>query len=85
MIGSAIAGWILFVIGVVMYLVAIIERVRKMFGPGEEESLVAIKETAEAVAKLAEAFAKFSEDIQFLLLASGCLIAGIYLLQNRPF
>jgi hypothetical protein len=85
MIGSAIAGWILFGIGVLMYLVALVDRVRKMFGPGGRESVAGLKDTVAAIAKLAEAFAKFSEDIQYLLLASGCLAAGIYLLQARPF
>lgn len=83
--GSAIAGWILFTIGVVIYLVSIVARVKKMFGPGEEEGIEVIKETAEALTALAEAFSKFSDDMQFLLLGTGCLVAGIYLLQNRPF
>jgi hypothetical protein len=85
MIGSLIAGWILFAVGLVIYGVSIWARIRKMLGAGEEESLAVIKETAEALAELAEAFSKFSEEMQFLLLGTGCLIGGIYLLQNRPF
>lgn len=85
MIGSLIAGWVLFAIGVIIYLVSIWARAQKLLGAGEEESLEAIKETATAVAKLAEVFSKFSEDMQFLLLGTGCLIAGVYLLQSRPF
>lgn len=86
--GSLIAGWVLFVIGIIMYLVAIWGRVQKMRGAGGEEGvrdLGDIRDTAEAVAQLAEAFAKFSEDIQFLLLGTGALIAGLYLLVNQPF
>jgi hypothetical protein len=86
--GSMIAGWILFGIGVVMYIVAIWTRVRKLIGRGEETTargLEDIKDAAEAISKLAEVFAKFSEDIQFLLLGTGALLAGIYLLVNQPF
>lgn len=85
MTGSLIAGWILFAIGVVIYVISIWARVQKLLGAGEEEGLEVIKETADAITRLAEAFSKFSEDMQFLLLGTGCLIAGIYLLQNRPF
>lgn len=85
MIGSLIAGWIFFAIGVIIYLVSIWARAQKLLGAGEREKLEVIKETAEAVGKLVEAFSKLSEDMQFLLLGTGCLIAGIYLLQNRPF
>jgi hypothetical protein len=86
--GSLIAGWILFGIGVVMYIVAIWGRIRKMLGVREETAargLEDIKETAQAIAKLAEVFAKFSEDIQFLLLGTGALLGGLYLLVNQPF
>ena len=86
--GSLIAGWILFAIGVVMYIVAIWGRVRQLIGGGQgptTKGLEEIKETGEAIAKLAEVFAKFSEDIQFLLLGTGALIAGLYLLVNQPF
>jgi uncharacterized membrane protein YiaA len=85
--GSQIAGWTLFGLGVIIYLIAIWERVRSRTTPSKEglESLREIKETAEAITKLAEAFSKFSEEIQFLLLGTGLLIAGIYLLSNQPF
>jgi hypothetical protein len=85
MIGSLIAGWVLFIIGVLMYLASLVGRIQKMRRRDRLESLAEIKDTVEALAKLAEAFSKFSEDIQYLLLATGCLIAGIYLLQSRPF
>ena len=85
MIGSLIAGWVLFAIGVIIYLVSIWARAQKLLGAGERGKLEVFKETAEAVGKLVEAFSKFSEDMQFLLLGTGCLIAGIYLLQSRPF
>ena len=86
--GSLIAGWILFAVGVAMYVVAIWSRIRNLLGGGSEgveRGLEEFKETAEAIAKLAEVFAKFSEDIQFLLLGTGALVAGLYLLVNQPF
>jgi hypothetical protein len=86
--GSEIAGWILFAIGVAMYIVSIWGRVRNLLGrgaEGAERGLEEIKDAAEAITKLAEVFAKFSEDIQFLLLGTGALVAGLYLLANKPF
>jgi hypothetical protein len=86
--GSTIAGWILFAIGIAMYAVAIWGRVRQLIGAGQsppKKGLEQIKDAAEAIAKLADVFAKFSEDIQFLLLGTGALIAGLYLLVNQPF
>lgn len=93
MLGSLIAGWILFTVGVLMYLVSLWGRVKTLRSGSssssaeEELELDAgeLTKLAEAAAKLVEAFTKFSEEIQFLLLGSGCLAAGIYLLQNRPF
>ena len=82
---SLIAGWILFVIGVAMYIVSLWGRIKKLTEKSKLEGIGDVKDTVEALAKLAESFSKFSEDIQFLLLGSGCLAAGIYLLQTRPF
>jgi hypothetical protein len=84
--GSTIAGWILFGVGILIYLVSIWARIQKLTKRREEAiDLASIEDTAKAVAKLVEAFSKFSEDMQFLLLGSGCLVAGLYLLQNKPF
>ncbi len=85
MTGSGIAGWVLFILGVAGYLVSLWGYVQKRQSKQRLESLTEIKETVEAIAKLAEAFAKFSEDIQFLLISSGFLFGGIYLLVNQPF
>jgi hypothetical protein len=71
-----------------MYLVMLVKKalsLRPSAQSEQQESLGQIKDTAEALTKLAEAFAKFSEDMQYLILATGCLIGGIYLLQNQPF
>ena len=86
--GSLVAGWILFALGAAMYIISIWGRVKNLLGGGAEagvRGLEEIKDAAEAITKLAEAFAKFSEEIQFLLLGTGALAAGIYLLTNRPF
>ena len=85
MVASQIAGWILFIIGILMYLIILIERIRKLFQPTKRADFDSIEDTVDAIRKLLEAFSKFSDDMQFLLLASGCLIAGIYLLKNTPF
>ncbi len=84
--GSQIAGWILFVLGLVLYAVAIWGRVSELFSPKRVAAdLASIEDSAEAIAKLAEALSKFSQDIQFAILGSGCLAAGLYLLATRPF
>jgi hypothetical protein len=85
MIGSQIAGWILFGLGTLMYLLMLVKKAQSLRGGDRRESPSQIKDTVEALARLAEAFTKFSEDIQYLILATGCLIAGLYLLQNQPF
>jgi hypothetical protein len=81
---SQIIGLVLVVIGVVMYAFSIWgyyqKRTQKQRG-----GLSEIKETLDALTKLLEAFAKFSDDMQFLLVATGILFAGLYLLQNKPF
>lgn len=82
---SQIAGGILFLIGVAMYVVSLWGRIKKLTEKKKLEGIGDIKDTVEALAKLAESFSKFSEDIQFLLLGTGCLLAGIYLLQTKPF
>lgn len=84
MMGSVIAGWVLFGLGLIIYVVVLVEKVRKMTR-GSEESLDTIKDTVEALAKLADTFSKFSDSMQLLLLGTGCLIAGIYLLSTQPF
>ncbi len=84
MMGSVIAGWVLFGLGLIIYAVVLVEKVRKMIR-GSEESLDTIKDTVEAMAKLADTFSKFSDSMQLLLLGTGCLIAGIYLLSTQPF
>jgi hypothetical protein len=84
MMGSVIAGWVLFGLGLIIYAVVLVEKVRKMTR-GSEESLDTIKDTVEALAKLADTFSKFSDSMQLLLLGTGCLIAGIYLLSTQPF
>jgi hypothetical protein len=84
--GSTIAGWILFGLGVLIYLVSIWGRIQKLIKRREEAiDLASIEDTAKAIAKLVETFSKFSEDMQFLLLGTGCLLAGLYLLKNQPF
>jgi hypothetical protein len=86
--GSTIAGWILFGLGVLMYLIGIFSRFRRLIGGGGEEGLEGIEDivdAAKAIAKLAEVLNKFSEDIQFILLGTGALLAGLYLLTNQPF
>lgn len=83
MLASQISGWILFAVGVLMYLVSIWRRLQQR--TRREESLRDIKDTVKALTELLDAFSKFSEDIQFLLLATGCLVVGIYLLQSKPF
>ena len=83
---SVYAGWILFGLGVLMYLLIIVQRFMKLISSNKEGvDFGPIEKTADAIAKLAEAFSKFSEDIQFLLLGTGCLAVGIYLLTNKPF
>jgi hypothetical protein len=84
MIGSVIAGWVLFGLGLIIYAVVLVDKVRKM-SRGSEEGLDTIKDTVEALAKLADTFSKFSDSMQLLLLGTGCLIAGIYLLSTQPF
>ena len=86
--GSLIAGWTLFIIGCVMYLISIWKRVKNFLAPKvtqEELALEDIKEAVDAITKLLEAFSKFSEEVQFLILGSGCIMAGLYLLSNKPF
>lgn len=86
--GSVIAGWILFIIGCAMYIVSIWKRVSNLITPirsTEELALDDIKDTVDGIKKLLEVFEKFSEDIQFLLLGSGCILAGLFLLANKPF
>ena len=81
---SQIIGLFLVVVGVVMYVFSIWGYVQKR-RQRQQESLADIKATIYVVTKLLEAFAKFSEDMQFLLVATGILFAGLYLLQNKPF
>jgi hypothetical protein len=84
--GSLIAGWILFALGIVLYGIAIWGRVRKLLAPRQEAlDLSGIEDAAEAIAKLAQALSKFSEDIQFAILGTGCIAAGLYLLAHQPF
>ena len=81
---SQIIGLVLVVIGVVMYAFSIWGYYQKK-KQAQKRGLSEIKETIEAVTKLLEAFAKFSDDMQFLLLATGILFAGLYLLPNKQF
>lgn len=84
--GSLIAGWMLFGLGIALYAIAIWGRVRKLLTPSQEAlDLSEIEDAVEAIAKLAQALSKFSEDIQFAILGTGCIAAGLYLLANRPF
>lgn len=86
--GSQIAGWMLFGVGLIMYAVAIWGRIRRMLGDkglAADLGLDSIKDVTEALAKLAEVFAKLSEDMQYLVLATVLLAAGLYLLTARPF
>lgn len=84
--GSLIAGWLLFGLGIVLYVIAIWGRVRRLLGrPPEALDPSAIEDTAKAIARLAEALSKLSEDLQFAILGTGCIAAGLYLLVNRPF
>jgi len=88
MTGSLIAGWSLFGIGALMYLGMLVKKalsLRNSRSSSQQESLRQIKNTVEALTLLAEALSKFSEDMQYLILATGCLIGGIDMLQNQPF
>ena len=85
---SQIAGWVLFAVGLVMYAVVIWGRIRRLMSGGSlraDLGLDTIKDVTDAIAKLAEVFAKLSEDMQFLVLATALLAAGLYLLTVRPF
>lgn len=85
---SQIAGWTLFGIGLIMYVVIIWGRIRRLMA-GESLAkrlgLDTIKDLTDAIAKLAEVFAQLSDDMQFLVLATALLAAGLYLLTARPF
>jgi hypothetical protein len=85
---SQIAGWILFGIGLIMYAVIIWGRIRRLL-QGETVTkrlgLDSIKDLTDAIAKLVEVFAQLSDDMQFLILATALVAAGLYLLSAKPF
>jgi hypothetical protein len=85
---SQIAGWVLFGIGLIMYAVIIWGRIRRLLA-GETLTkrlgLDSIKDLTDAIAKLVEVFAQLSDDMQFLVLATALLAAGLYLLTAKPF
>jgi hypothetical protein len=85
---SQIAGWILFGVGLIMYAVIIWGRIRRLMS-GESLAkrlgIDTIKDLTDAIAKLVEVFAQLSDDMQFLVLATVLLAAGIYLLTAKPF
>jgi hypothetical protein len=85
---SQIAGWILFAIGLIMYAVIIWGRIRRLLSGetlAKRLGLDTIKDIADAIAKLVEVFAQLSDDMQFLVLATVLLAAGLYLLSAKPF
>jgi hypothetical protein len=90
---SVILGWVLVILGVVSYLVALALLVREQFLKKEERALPAfesldlegIGKLLENLAKAIENFSRLSVPVQWAFLGLVNIGIGAYLIANAPF
>lgn len=90
---STILGWILVVLGVVSYIVALAMLIKEQFFPKAEKGLPVfenmdlkgIADLLEKLANLLEQFSKLSVPVQWAFLGLVSIGIGAYLIANTPF
>jgi hypothetical protein len=91
---STILGWLLVVLGVLSYIVALGILIKEQFFKEKEKALLpagisddikVISELLENLANLLERFSKLSVPVQWALLGLANIGIGAYLIVNSPF
>lgn len=91
---SAILGWLLVILGILSYVVALGILVKEQFFKEKEKGLLpaglsedikVISELLQNLAGLLEKFSKMSVPVQWALLGLANIGIGAYLIVNSPF